>query len=112
MFAGARAQDAGQELPVRVGLDRRADPEEAAAGLVVGLEGRLLRGVEPAGGARVEEDDRAVVVKASARELRGPRGRRRVDGELVEPPLALATPDRRDAGACRGVVAIREDEDV
>ena len=56
---GARADQAVDERVARLGLSRRADADEAAAGLDVALEGGLLRGVEAV--ARVvEEHDGAV----------------------------------------------------
>jgi len=72
----ARTQHAGQERPVRVGLDRRADADEPAALLEVRLEVRALRVVERAGHARIQEHHRAVGVQALRGELRAHIGGR------------------------------------
>ena len=55
----------GQERPGRIGLDGRADADEAAALLEVRLEVRALRVGQRARHARVQEHDRAVGVEAA-----------------------------------------------
>ena len=71
-----RAEQSGHERPGRVGLDRRADADEAAALLVVRLEVRALRVRERTRHARVQEHDRAVLVESLGGELRADRGGR------------------------------------
>ena len=65
----ARAEDVGVELPARLGLDRGADPEEAAARVEVALERGLLRVGEQGGRRRVEEHHRAELLELLRREL-------------------------------------------
>ncbi len=101
------AEQVGQERPVRLGLDRRVDAQEAAALVEVGLERGLLGVVEHVPG-RVEEDDRPVQLEVRGVELAG------VVGDIdVEPVLGAELGDRADAGARRGMLLgrrLREDE--
>ena len=65
---GPRAEDLGEERPIRLGLDRGADADEPAAGVVVVLERRLLIVRQDIAG-RVEEDDGAELAEVIRVEL-------------------------------------------
>ena len=104
----AGAEDVGQERPARVGLDRRADADEAAALLEVRLEVRALRVGQRARDARVQEHDRAVGVEVRGRELRADVGRRgRGDGEVAARGTRL---DRRDTRRRQCVLRAGDDQ--
>ena len=107
---GARAEDVGQELPRRVGLDRRADADEATAVAEVGLERGLVRRGQRAGKAGGQEHDRAVLLKIGRRELLadGRRARSR-DGEPAARPGRL---DRRHTRRRHRVSGAGDDEDL
>ena len=66
---GTRAEDVRVELPRGLGLDRGADPEEAAAHVEVLLERSPLRVGEQRDPRRVEEDHRAVALELRRGEL-------------------------------------------
>ena len=104
----ARAQDVGQELPRRVGLDRRADAHEAAALAEVGLEVGLVSGGERARLARVQEDHCAVGLQLLRRHLGADgRRRRRRDGERV---AGRGRVDRGQTGGRHRVGGARDHE--
>ncbi len=80
----AGTENVAQEVPRRVGLDRRADADEATALTEVGLEDRALGVRQRARDARVQEHDRAIGREVRRCEFGSHRGRRgRRDGERV-----------------------------
>ena len=105
--ARTRAEHVGQELPAGLGLDRRADTDEAAAIRVVVLERLLLSAGEQVAG-RVEEDHRAVLRQVRGGELAADRGWARCgDREAATRRDGL---DRRDAGRRELVLGARRHE--
>jgi len=66
---GAGAEHLGEVAPLRLGLDRRADREQAAAVLEVGLERRFLRRAQRCADV-THQDDRAELLERVGREDR------------------------------------------